>query len=329
MLRTRVLDAFRDYISAVAAGKVTLADYVSVISGTGILLFLTLDTSYALTHQTIGGVIWINIAYFVWEWAVRLRHAAQQRELRSYLLSASGFVDWVSAIAIPLAIVAGVAAAHGVPARRHLASEDRARHFRLQAAAARAGAGIRAARQRADHLRAGALCGLGDRPRARARGAACDLRHHPRHAVVGDRHPHHHRLWRRGAGHGAWAHRRRLRDDLRHRRARHAGRCAGDRLCRRSPPRAFHPHVGAGEQGSVLQQPGARRDRRCHQHAAAARAAAARDRRPQGRAGRLHVLHRLRRGRGRASRSQDSARRRAASSASSPCSATRSGQQRS
>jgi voltage-gated potassium channel len=108
MLRTRVADAFRDYISAVGAGKVTLAEYISVISGTGILLFLTLDTSFALTHHTIGGIIWINIAYFVWEWVIRLRHAAQQRELRSYLLSASGFVDCVSAIAIPLAIVVGV-----------------------------------------------------------------------------------------------------------------------------------------------------------------------------------------------------------------------------
>ncbi len=108
MLSTRLAGAFRHYVSALAAGKVTLASYVSVISGTGILLFLTLDTSYALAHQTIGGIIWINIAYFVWEWAVRIRHAAQQRELRSYLLSGNGFVDWVSAIAIPLAIAAGV-----------------------------------------------------------------------------------------------------------------------------------------------------------------------------------------------------------------------------
>jgi voltage-gated potassium channel len=108
MLRTRFLGALRDYTSAVAQGKVTLANYVSVISGTGILLFLTLDTSYMLTHQTIGGIIWINIAYFIWEWVVRLRYAAQQRELRSYLLSGMGFVDVVSAIAIPLAIAAGI-----------------------------------------------------------------------------------------------------------------------------------------------------------------------------------------------------------------------------
>jgi voltage-gated potassium channel len=108
MLRTRVVDAFRDYVSAVGAGKVTVAEYISVISGSGILLFLTLDTSFTLTHHTIGGVIWINIAYFVWEWAIRLRYAAKQRELRSYLLSASGFVDGVSAIAIPLAIMSGV-----------------------------------------------------------------------------------------------------------------------------------------------------------------------------------------------------------------------------
>ncbi len=148
MLRT-VSDAFRNYVSAVAAGKVTLASYISVISGTGILLFLTLDTSYALTHQTIGGVIWINIAYFIWEWAIRLRHAIQQRELRSYLLSGGGFVDGVSAIAIPLAIVAGVqprtAFLLGIIWLLKIAPDI----CRLQAAAARAGAGSRAARQRA------------------------------------------------------------------------------------------------------------------------------------------------------------------------------------
>jgi len=109
MLQNRLSRALRNYTSAVAAGKVTLANYISVFTGTGILLFLTLDTSYALTHQTIGGIIWINIAYFIWEWVVRLRYAAQRRELRSYVLSGMGFVDVVSAIAIPLAIAAGVA----------------------------------------------------------------------------------------------------------------------------------------------------------------------------------------------------------------------------
>jgi hypothetical protein len=39
---------------------------------------------------------------------VRVRHAVRQRELRSYLLSGSGFVDGLSSVAIPLAILAGV-----------------------------------------------------------------------------------------------------------------------------------------------------------------------------------------------------------------------------
>lgn len=92
----------------VAAGKVTLTEYVSVISGTGILLFSTLETSYTLAHRVVEGVIWINIAYFAWEWLVRLHQAAQQRELRAYVLSAGGFIDLISAVAIPLAILAGV-----------------------------------------------------------------------------------------------------------------------------------------------------------------------------------------------------------------------------
>ena len=104
-----IMSMLRDYTAAVARGKVTLANYVSVITGTGILLFLTIDTPYELAFHTIGGVIWLNIAYFIWEWAIRLRYAAQQRELRAYILSGMGIVDAVSAIAIPIAIAFGVA----------------------------------------------------------------------------------------------------------------------------------------------------------------------------------------------------------------------------
>lgn len=108
MWKTRLLAALRDHHAAVAAGKVTLPSYVSVISGTGILLFLTLDTSYKVADEIIGMIIWINIAYFVWEWVVRVRHAISHRELRAYLLSGGGFVDLVSSVAIPVAILAGV-----------------------------------------------------------------------------------------------------------------------------------------------------------------------------------------------------------------------------
>jgi voltage-gated potassium channel len=108
MWKTRLLAALAKHHAAVAAGKITPTSYVSVISGTGILLFMTLETPYVMMDRVISSVIWINIAYFVWEWAVRVRHAAQQRELRSYLLSASGFVDGLSSVAIPIAIIAGV-----------------------------------------------------------------------------------------------------------------------------------------------------------------------------------------------------------------------------
>src|SRR5262245_11802662 len=108
MADNTIMGVLRNHTAAVAQGKVTLATYVSVITGTGILLFLTIDTAYEYTFQTIGGIIWLNIAYFVWEWAVRLRHAARERELRTYIRSGMGIVDAVSAIAIPLAILAGV-----------------------------------------------------------------------------------------------------------------------------------------------------------------------------------------------------------------------------
>lgn len=106
----RLRSTLAEHTAAVAAGKVTPACYISVITGTGILIFLTLDTSDAsLAYHSIEGVIWLNIAYFLWEWAVRVRHAYQHRELRAYLRSVSGIVDCISSIAIPLAILAGMA----------------------------------------------------------------------------------------------------------------------------------------------------------------------------------------------------------------------------
>jgi voltage-gated potassium channel len=108
MLKTRLLAAFRHHYAAVAAGKVTPTGYVSVISGTGILLFSTLETDYSSAHRIVEGVIWINIAHFAWEWLVRLHHAWHERELRPYLLSFGGMIDGISAIAIPIALAAGV-----------------------------------------------------------------------------------------------------------------------------------------------------------------------------------------------------------------------------
>ena len=101
-----------------------------------------------------------------------------------------------------------------------------------------------------------------------ARRAAADLRQRAGGAVVGGGDADHDRLWRRGADHAARPHGRGDGHDLRPRRVRALDRYSGDRLCRRDPPRQFPEDVGDRQQGAVLRNPAACRDRRRHPHAA-------------------------------------------------------------
>jgi voltage-gated potassium channel len=52
-------------------------------------------------------VLWACLAFFVFEWVVRLRAAYLAQRLRNYALSGRGLVDAVAAAAVPLALVAG------------------------------------------------------------------------------------------------------------------------------------------------------------------------------------------------------------------------------
>jgi len=90
----------------------------------------------------------------------------------------------------------------------------------IAAVAPGAGAGIRAALERAGDFFDGAFPGLGGgafsgarHPAGRLRQCTCDI-------VVGGRDPDHDRIWRRGADHAAWPAGRGLCDDLRPRGVR-------------------------------------------------------------------------------------------------------------
>ena len=216
----------------------------------------------------------------------------------------------------------GHRAQDGVAAQHPLGAQGRSGHPGAAAVAPRAGAGIRAAAERARDLPDGGVSGVGRGIFPGTRRAAGDLRQRAGGAVVGGGDADHDRLWRRGADHAARPHGRGAGDDLRPRRVRAVDRYSGDRLCRRDPPRQFPEDVGDRQQGAVLCRPRPRRDRRRHPHAANDGPAGAHHDHPQGPAGRLHVFHRRRRGRGRIARQEGARSARARSSARWRCSAT-------
>jgi voltage-gated potassium channel len=70
---------------------------------------LTVDPAYEAAHHWVDAVLWACLAFFVFEWLVRLRNAFMTERGWSYALSFRGMVDAVAAAAVPLALALGVA----------------------------------------------------------------------------------------------------------------------------------------------------------------------------------------------------------------------------
>ena len=109
MSKRQVSQALAQFMAATAGRNMTTTAYVAVTVGIAVMVLLTVAPAYEAGHRWVDGVLWACWAYFLFEWGVRLRHAAiLQQRLWAYVVSGSGLVDAAAAIAIPLAIVCGV-----------------------------------------------------------------------------------------------------------------------------------------------------------------------------------------------------------------------------
>src|SRR5260370_37546499 len=86
----------------------TNAGFVAVPVGGGALLLLTAAPAYEAAHLWVDAVLWACWAYFLFEWAVRLRHARALQRGFGYSMSVRGLVAAVAVIAGPWALVCGV-----------------------------------------------------------------------------------------------------------------------------------------------------------------------------------------------------------------------------
>lgn len=103
-----VLPALASFISATAGRNMTKAAYIAVTAGVAMMVLLTVSPADEAAHHWVIAVLWACLAYFVFEWVVRLRHAVMLKRAWSYALSGRGLMDAASAIAVPLAILCGV-----------------------------------------------------------------------------------------------------------------------------------------------------------------------------------------------------------------------------
>jgi voltage-gated potassium channel len=95
------------FVAATAGRNMTKAAYAAVTIGVVMMLLLTVDPAYEAAHHWVDSLLWACLAFFVFEWVVRLRHVFLLQRGWSYALSGRGLVDAVAAAAVPLALILG------------------------------------------------------------------------------------------------------------------------------------------------------------------------------------------------------------------------------
>jgi voltage-gated potassium channel len=107
MSKPLVFPALAQFVAATTRRNMTKAAYVAVTAGVAMMLLLTVDPAYEAAHHWVDAVLWGCLAFFMFEWVVRLGDAHQAQRLWSYALSGRGLVDAAAAAAIPLALALG------------------------------------------------------------------------------------------------------------------------------------------------------------------------------------------------------------------------------
>ena len=104
MSKRLIHPALAQFVAATAGRNMTKAAYVAVTAGVAMMVLLTVAPAYESAHHWVDAVLWACLAYFVFEWAVRLRHAVMSQRGWAYVLSVRGLVDAAAVAAVPLAI---------------------------------------------------------------------------------------------------------------------------------------------------------------------------------------------------------------------------------
>jgi voltage-gated potassium channel len=96
-----------EFVAATAGRNMTKAAYAAIAIGVVMMTLLSIDPAYDAAHHWVDALLWTCLAFFVFEWVVRLRHAAATQRAWAYVLSVRGLVDAVAAVAVPLAMLLG------------------------------------------------------------------------------------------------------------------------------------------------------------------------------------------------------------------------------
>ena len=107
MSKPLVPSVLAGFVAATTGRNMTRAAYVAVATGAVMTALITVDPAYDAAYYWVDAVLWACLGFFVFEWAVRLRHAVRTGRGWAYALSGRGLVDAVAAAAVPLALILG------------------------------------------------------------------------------------------------------------------------------------------------------------------------------------------------------------------------------
>ena len=105
MPEPRAFPALKLFVMVTSGRNMTRPAYVAVILGVAMMALLTVVPAYQAAHGLVDAILWACLAFFVFEWLVRLRHAVLSNRGWSYAVSGRGLVDLAAATAIPIALV--------------------------------------------------------------------------------------------------------------------------------------------------------------------------------------------------------------------------------
>ena len=108
MSKPSVFPTIEQLVTATTGRDMTKAAYVAVTCGVAMMVLLTVDPAYANMSYGVDTLLWACLAYFVFEWLIRLRHARRAGRQWAYIFSFRGIVDATSALAVPIALAIGV-----------------------------------------------------------------------------------------------------------------------------------------------------------------------------------------------------------------------------
>jgi voltage-gated potassium channel len=97
--------ALTRFVVATASRNMTRAAYVAIAVGVVAMMMLTVNPAHDAGHYWGESILWACLAFFAFEWIVRVRHSQQTG--RPYLTTGRGMLDTAGVIAVPIALLIG------------------------------------------------------------------------------------------------------------------------------------------------------------------------------------------------------------------------------